>query len=50
MLKKDESLKTIGNIYIITGFGGDVKLTKMVLNDWPEGLDFQPHGMDIEKT
>ena len=22
----------------------------MKLNNWPEGLDFQPHGMDIENS
>ena len=40
-------------MYIITGFDDqnqNIKITLLELNNWPEGLDFQPHGMDIESS
>lgn len=50
---KDESLKRNGGIHIITGFDSqnqNIKITNLELKNWPEGLDFQPRGMDIENT
>ena len=52
-LLKNETLKKDGGMFVISNFSGkneDVKITKLEISNWPEGLDFQPHGMDIEDT
>ena len=53
LVKKDRTLKKDGGMYVITGFDGshkDVTIKKLDIKNWPEGLEFQPHGMDIEDS
>ena len=52
-LLHDDSLKTDGSMYVISNFNGankDVNITKLAIKNWPEGIEFQPHGMDIEDS